>query len=218
MKDSFSINGRGAYQTRNTQLANLVESNLELVESLAEKMMNRNLHRSSLTVDDLVSAGYEGLLEAAFNYDSERNVYFKTYATKCIWNTMVAEINRWFPSYTIEVVEIMNGKPVFVKKKEDLFTRVDDSEDYPTPSVCCDWEAEEASLFETLDDALAHLENKERRLIRARLGYDGKEMKFREIADECGVSTQAVHKHYNNTVSKLRTFFEDANSSYAMCA
>ena len=49
MKNSYSINGRGAYQTRNTQLANLVESNLELVESLAEKMMNRNLHRSSLT-------------------------------------------------------------------------------------------------------------------------------------------------------------------------
>jgi RNA polymerase sigma factor (sigma-70 family) len=116
------------------------------------------------------------------------------------------------------VVEINNGEPVFVKKKEDLYTRVEDSEDYPTPSVCCDWEAEEASLYDTLDDALAHLENKEKRLIRARLGYDGKEMKFHEIADEYGVSTQAVHKRYNSTVSKLRTFIEDANASYAMCA
>jgi DNA-directed RNA polymerase specialized sigma24 family protein len=131
---------------------------------------------------------------------------------------MVAEINWWFPGHSIEIVEIVNGVPVYVKKKEDLFSRVGESECYPNLSVCCDWKTEEDSLYETLDDALSHLDNKERRLICAKFGYDGKEMKLREMADENGVSVQAIHKRCNNTVSKLRTFFEGANSSYSMCA
>ena len=222
MNHSYTHNvgttNRGAVLTRKSQQDCLIESHLDLVDTLAEKLMKRNSHRCSLTESDLVNAGYEGLAVAAYHYDGERNVSFKTYATKCIWNTMVAEIRKWFPSHTIEVVEIVNGKPVLVKKEEDLFARVDDSKGYPTPLVCCDWEAEETSLYETLDEALDHLGNKERRLIRAKMGYDGKEMRLREIADECGVSTQAIHKRYNHTVSKLRTFFEGANSPYAMCA
>lgn len=222
MNHSYSSNvgtmNRGASLTRNTQQDFLAVSHLDLVESLAKKMMNMNQHRSSLTMDDLVSAGDEALFEAARHYDSSRNVSFKTYATKCVWNAMVEEIHHWFPNHTIQVVEIVNGVPAYVNKKEDLFTRVDDSEGYPTPSVCCDWEAEENSLYETLDDAMEHLENKERCLIHAKFGYDGREMKLREMADEYGVSIQAVHKRCNNTVSKLRTFIDDANSPYSMCA
>ena len=218
MIHSYSENGIGANLPLNTQQKHLIESHFDLVKSLARKMMNRNRHRASLSENDLISAGDVGLIEAAYHYDSKRNYSFNAYVTKCIWNAMVAEINWWFPSHSIEIVEIVNGVPVYVKKKEDLFSRVGESECYPNPSVCCDWKTEEDSLYETLDEALSYLDNKERRLICAKFGYEGKEMKLREMADENGVSVQAIHKRCNNTVSKLRTFFEGANPSYSMCA
>lgn len=218
MNHSYSENGRGADQTRNTQLANTVESHFGLVRSQARYMLNCNKNRLGLTEDELVSAGNLGLLNAILHYNSEGNASFSTYATKCIRNAMLAEIRKWHPCHTVEEQEIENGTPVVVKKKEDLFVSIEDLGYYPTQSVNCDWEAEEYELFETLHEALAILNDKERRIIRAKFGFDGEAMKLHEIADEYGVSIQAIHNCYKNAISKLRDFFGGDNSPYSMCA
>jgi RNA polymerase sporulation-specific sigma factor len=218
MNHSYSENGRGANQTRNTQLTNTVESHLELVRSQARYMLKCNKNRLGLTENELVSAGSMGLLRAILGYDSERNVSFNTYATKCIRTAMLAEINKWHHCHTIEEQEIVNGEPLIIKKNEELFVHIEDLGYYPTQSVNCDWEAEEVDLYETLHEALDILSEKERRIIRAKFGFDGEAMKLHEIANEYGVSIQAVHKCLNKALSKLRDFFGGNNSPYAMCA
>ena len=74
MQNSYSIKGRDAYRTRNTQQAHLVESHLELVKTLAKFIMSCNQNCSWLTMEDLMSAGDEALVKAAYAYDSTEKI------------------------------------------------------------------------------------------------------------------------------------------------
>jgi RNA polymerase sigma-B factor len=57
----------------------LVKRNIGLVRSIASRFLN-----SGESLDDLVQAGYIGLLNAASNFDLARNIRFATYASYLI--------------------------------------------------------------------------------------------------------------------------------------
>lgn len=202
----------------NAYQSHLVETHHSLVNSMAESLLSLQTGHLGLTKSDLTGAGYEALISAACHYDSTRNASFKTYASRCIWHAMVAEINRWRPSFAVLVPEVVNGEPRFVEKEESLFTCLDDANVFTLTSMCCNWEAEQAWQLETLNEAIATLKPKEQFLIRCYFGFDNKAMKLEEIANRLNVSTTAVHKRLKNTIAKLRTFIESASSPYRMCA
>ena len=202
----------------NAYQSHLVETHHSLVSSMAESLLSLQTGHLGLTKSDLTGAGYEALISAACHYDSTRNASFKTYANRCIWHAMVAEINRWRPSFAILVPEVVNGEPRFVEKEESLFTCLDDANVFTLTSMCCNWESEKAWQLETLNEAIATLKPKEQFLIRCYFGFDNKAMKLEEIANRLNVSTTAVHKRLKNAITKLRTFIEGASSPYRMCA
>ena len=222
MKDSYLQHQLPTNSNTNLKLnayqSHLVETHIGLVKILAQELLSNQGNHFVLTESDLVSAGNEGLIDAACHYDSERNASFKTYASTCIWNAMLAEIKRWFPFHTVVEEEIVQGKPTLVKKKESLFTRIDDASKYPVPSLCCDWEAEEAGLYETLDDAITHLEPSESQLIHMKYGFEGEEMKLHEMAKPLRITPQAVQKRIKKAENKLCTYFESANVLYCLSA
>lgn len=202
--NSNTLSNLNAYQTQ------LVKSHLNLVNILAKSLLSKQTELYGLTESDLSSAGYEALISAACHYDNNRNVSFKTYANKCIWHSMMAEIERLFPSQTIEIQD--------EKKKEFLFIYNKDFSSDLTVRVYCNWEAEQAWQLETLNEAIATLKPKEQFLIRCHFGFDNKAMKLEEIANKLNVSTSAVHKSLKKALAKLRTFIEGASSPYRMCA
>ena len=202
----------------NTYQSQLVATHISLVSSIAKALLCQQTGFHNLTESDLLDAGYEALVSAACHYDSTRNASFKTYASRCIWHAMVAEINRWRPSFAVLVPEVVNGEPRFVEKEESLFTCLDDANVFTLTSMCCNWEAEQAWQLETLNEAIATLKPKEQFLIRCYFGFDNKAMKLEEIANRLNVSTTAVHKRLKNAIAKLRTFIESASSPYRMCA
>ena len=202
----------------NAYQSHLVETHHSLVSSMAESLLSLQTGHLGLTKSDLTGAGYEALISAACHYDGNRNASFKTYANRCIWHAMVAEINRWRPSFAVLVPEVVNGEPRFVEKEESLFTCLDDANVFTLTSMCCNWEAEQAWQLETLNEAIATLKPEEQFLIRCYFGFDNKAMKLEEIANKLNVSPQAVHKRIKNAIVKLRTFIEGASSPYRMCA
>lgn len=202
----------------NTYQSQLVATHISLVSSIAKALLCQQTGFHNLTESDLLDAGYEALVSAACHYDSNRNASFKTYASRCIWHAMVAEINRWRPSFAILVPEVVNGEPRFVEKEESLFTCLDDANVFTLTSMCCNWESEKAWQLETLNEAIATLKPKEQFLIRCYFGFDNKAMKLEEIANRLNVSTTAVHKSIQKALTKLRTFIEGASSPYRMCA
>ena len=222
MKDSYTQPSLTKNSNANTQLnahqSQLVRSHFYLVDYLVNLFLVQHHGLYFLTKSDLVSACDEGLIDAACHYDSERDASFKTYASTCIWNAMSAELQRWRPTHTIVELEFVNGVPTFVKKKASLFTLVDDSECYPVHSVCCDWEAEEDCLYETLDDVLDRLEQEEKDLLYYRHGFNGKSKKLRELAEIYHVSQQAVNKRLNKAHGRLRRLLVDDCLPYRPCA
>ena len=194
----------------NAYQSHLVETHHSLVNSMAESLLSLQTGHLGLTKSDLTGAGYEALISAACHFDSTRNASFKTYANKCIWHAMVAEIEQLFPSQTIVN---QNGKV-----KEQRFIHDETINSDLTVRFCCNWEAEQAWQLETLNEAIASLNPKEQFLIRCYYGFDNKAMKLEEIANRLNVSTTAVHKSLQKALTKLRTFIEGASSPYRMCA
>ena len=214
MKDSYTqqqlpMNSNTTLKL-NAYQSHLVETHHSLVNSMAESLLSLQTGHLGLTKSDLTGAGYEALISAACHFDSTRNASFKTYANKCIWHAMVAEIEQLFPSQTIVN---QNGKV-----KEQRFIHDETINSDLTVRFCCNWEAEQAWQLETLNEAIATLKPKEQFLIRCYFGFDNKAMKLEEIANRLNVSTTAVHKRLKNTIAKLRTFIESASSPYRMCA
>ena len=214
MKDSYTQQQLPTNSNTNLKLnayqSRLVATHISLVSSTAKSLLSQQSGFHSLTESDLSGAGYEALVSAACHYDGNRNASFKTYASRCIWHAMVAEIERLFPSQTIETQD--------EKKKEFLFIYNKDFSSELTVRVCCNWEAEQAWQLETLNEAIASLKPEEQFLIRCYYGFDNKAMTLEEIAKVLNVSPQAVHKRIKNAIGKLRTFIEGASSPYRMCA
>ena len=222
MKDTYTQQQLPTNSNTNLKLnayqSQLVATHISLVNSIAKALLCQQTGFHNLTESDLLDAGYEALVSAACHYDGNRNASFKTYANRCIWHAMVAEINRWRPSFAVLVPEVVNGEPRFVEKEESLFTCLDDANVFTLTSMCCNWESEQAWQLETLNEAIATLKPKEQFLIRCYYGFDNKAMKLEEIANRLNVSTTAVHKRLKNAITKLRTFIEGASSPYRMCA
>ena len=188
----------------------LVKTHLGLVNGMAKSLMKKNAHRDWLTEDDLLGAGYEALNAAARNYDPSREVLFKTYATTCIRNAMVAEIRTMFP---VRINDIQTKKSLV--RNGDV---EGDAEVYEQARLLEHNEWEQRKQQETVADILGRLTPDERWLIRSYYGFDDDAMTLQHIANLLLVTPQAVHKRLTRVHDKLRKLVMDSHPYYHMCA
>ena len=188
----------------------LVDKHVGLVSKMAKLLMKTNTHCDWLTEDDLVNAGYEALNVAARNYDPSREASFKTYATTCIRNVMVAEIRNMFP------VKLSNKQTMtsLVRNGE----AEDNAEVFEQARLLEHYEWEQRKQQETVADILGRLTPDERWLIRCYYGFDDDAMTLQGIADLLLVSPQTVPKRLKKVHDKLRKLVMDSHPYYHMCA
>ena len=188
----------------------LVKTHLDLVNGMAKFLMKNNQNCDWLTEDDLLGAGYEALDAAARNYDPSREASFKTYATTCIRNAMVAEIRNMFP--------------VKLSNKQTMISLVhngdaeDNAEVFEQARLLEHYEWEQRKQQETVADILGRLTPDERWLIRCYYGFDDDAMTLQGIADLLLVTPQAVHKRLTRVHDKLRKLVMDSHPYYHLCA
>ena len=192
----------------------LVEPHIGLVNEMAKHLMKKNENCDWLTEDDLAGAGYEALLSAARNYDASRNASFKTYATTCIKNAMLAEIRNMFPVK----VNDKQHKIGLVRYDGDDKETNRGVEVLEMTKLFCNWELEQRWLLESLMETVTQLPSDERWLLRCYYGFDGEPMTLQGIANILFVSPQAVHKRLNRVHDKLRRLVMDSRPSYRLCA
>lgn len=84
-----------ATSSQSQDVEELVERYLPLVTSIAVELRRRL--PSQFVLDDLISAGQEGLLQAARAYDPDIGATFKTFATFRIRGAMIDELRRQDP-------------------------------------------------------------------------------------------------------------------------
>lgn len=69
----------------------LICSNLRLVHSIAKGFI---MSDNSLVLDDLIQDGYQGLCDAANNYDYTKGLRFSTFATSCIKTEILKKLGN----------------------------------------------------------------------------------------------------------------------------
>lgn len=197
----------------------LIQVNHDLVGILARKLSMRCQECSWVTVDDLVSAGDEALVKATQSYDPSRGANFRTYASHCIWNEMLAEIRCLFP---VKMSDKQRESVSIVR-----YDAYDSDWDCPNPSffdkiqakgMHCNWDWEHKCQLEKLNRAVSKLDPKDQTLVYRRYGYEGEPMTFKQIATLEQVTPQAVCKHLNGVHDELRGQVLDEQISFKLCA
>jgi RNA polymerase primary sigma factor len=172
-----------------TVKAILITSNLRLVVSIAKKFVD-----PSWSFEELVSEGNVALMRSVEKFNFALGNRFSTYATYAIQRHFYRLSHR--------------GRQ-FRKR----FTNTDDSlrDRAEEPSADCCSSEQIAVLKDLFAGFLAELEPRERRIVVARFGFDGKPPRtFRELGTQMGVCKERIRQIQGRAMDKLRELASEA--------
>jgi RNA polymerase primary sigma factor len=176
----------------------LIESNLRFVVRIAREYRN-----SGSPIEDLISEGNVGLMEAARRFDPSRGVRFSSYAAWWIRKHMVAALNRTLSqtsSPTPAATEVGSHRPARQRLVSlEAFTQ-DDADRGILEKLAAEAEDPEAPILQKeLADAiraiLPSLPKQERVILTTHYGLDREApMTLREIGRVLGCSRERVRQ------------------------
>src|SRR6056297_1319602 len=205
--------------------AHFIEANIRLVQSIA----NRFSVPAHLDRDDIVQDGMIGLEKAVEKFDWRRGYKFSTYATWWIRQSIQRGLEasattiripgnrtrelRTALSATVHGERLPDELAMIdlLSQPESMDRRLGDGPDTLGSMVASDEdgpdEAAERSVQRTrVDELLDHLDPTSRYAVAARFGLRGHEPStFAAIAEELGVTPQAVRRRVERSIAKLRT-------------
>ncbi len=173
-----------------TVKAILITSNLRLVVSIAKKFVD-----PTWSFDELVSEGNLALMRAVEKFNFALGNRFSTYATYAIQRHFyrLSQRGRQFRKRFIADDEALKDRP----------------EQEPEHDYCSSEQI--ATLKELFTGFLGELEPRERRIVVARFGFDGKPPRtFRELGSQMGVCKERIRQIQGRAMEKLRSLAEDA--------
>ena len=167
-----------------TVKAILITANLRLVVSIAKKFVD-----ASWSFDELVSEGNLALMRAVEKFNFALGNRFSTYATYAI--------QRHF--YRLS----QRGRQLRQRFVADDEALKDRAESQPEHDYCS---AEQIAMLKDLFAGfLAELEPRERKIVVARFGFDGKAPRtFRELGSQMGVCKERIRQIQSRAMEKLR--------------
>ncbi|MFM7109226.1 MAG: sigma-70 family RNA polymerase sigma factor [Planctomycetaceae bacterium] len=173
-----------------TVKAILVTSNLRLVVSIAKKFSD-----PAWSFEDLVSEGNVALMRAVEKFNFALGNRFSTYATYAIQRHFfrLSQRGRKF-------------RARFTSDDSALAGRAAEAPADPQPT------AEQLAGLKTLFAGfLAELEPRERRIVVARFGFDGKAPRtFRELGSQMGVCKERIRQIQGRAMEKLKALAAEA--------
>ena len=202
-----------------------IEANVRLVQSIANKF-SVPVH---LDRDDIVQDGMIGLEKAVEKFDWRRGYKFSTYATWWIRQSIQRGLEASATTIRIPghrsrelrtaLAETAAGGRLtdelamidMLSQLESMDRPLGDGPDTLGAMVPCDDDrpdetAERNVQREQIDALLDHLDETSRFAVAARFGLRGHEpATFAIIADELGVTPQAVRRRVERAITKLRT-------------
>lgn len=156
----------------------LITSNMKFAQNVARKKYSRNRF---VSYDEIESAAYMGLVEAASRYDSEKNDEFAGYAYPRIVGAVC--------DYLRELRWGSRSAPVAVVEVEDYECRQD---------------RKEGELFGKLT---ANLPDKSKMMVRL---YYFENKKIREIAEEMNLHESRISQVLSHAKDVLKDFWRES--------
>ena len=172
----------------------LIEHNLRLVVFIARRFEN-----TGIPLEDLISIGTIGVIKAVGTFDAAKKIKMATYASRCIENEILMFLRktsklRLEVSLDEPLKTDWDGNELLLS--DVLGTRPD------TVSAGLDEEIER----EILRQALEHLGERERSIIKLRFGLGGqRERTQKEVADLLGISQSYISRLEKRILNRLST-------------
>ncbi len=171
----------------------LIERNLRLVVYIAKKFENTNAN-----IEDMVSLGSIGLIKAVNTFDTNKNIKFATYASKCIENEMLMHLRK----YTKIKNELSLDEPLNTDSEGNellLCDILDSGEDSVFMTI------EKNSDSEMLWELIGKLNERDQDILKKRFGLCNIcEMTQKEIADEMNISQSYISRLEKKLINQLK--------------
>ena len=178
----------------------LIERNLRLVVFISKKFEN-----TGIGLEDLISIGTIGLIKAINTFRADKNIKLATYASRCIENEILMYIRKY--SGTRQELSIEEPLNVDWDGNELLLSDILGS-DEDTISDALEKDEDQKIIAQ----ALQHLDERERLIIRLRFGLhedgrfdnNGKELTQKEVADLLGISQSYISRLEKKIIRTLK--------------
>ena len=175
----------------------LIERNLRLVAHIVKKYQP-----PPEEMEDLLSIGTIGLMEAVVTFDPDKSARLASYAARCIENEVLMylrgkkksskEVSLYEPIGTDREGNEIQLFDVIEMNEEDVYRRLERKEDV-------------IRLYQQVESVLSQ---RERMVLKLRYGlYNEEEYTQREIAAMLGISRSYVSRIEKSAIEKLRNFF-----------
>ena len=198
----------------------LVKSNLRLVVKIA-----REYSRPGAPIEDLISEGNLGLIEAAKRFEPNRGARFVTYASWWIRKYVKAAVSRQRIEAAApipvtrddrEARDRQGGPFGRVARRVLSFGEVSRGDEHtpmevrvPSPDSLPDVKVNRLQVAAALHEALSHLAERERRILEQHYGLDGSPPRsLQAIADEMGCTREWVRQLERRTIERARRILE----------
>lgn len=182
------------YNLNVMKLNEITSDHINIVENQINYLAPKNIVWRMNYLPVLEDTGYEALYYACEKYNPTRRASFKTFASLVVRRALMHEIEKL---NTQHFVELETAEHELNNLSYDL---------------------EESDMMETLNEAINTLTAEEQHIIYQRFGFNGKELKLRELSVIMKVSNQAVDKRIKRILDKLRGYIESNYRSYRRCA
>ena len=171
----------------------LIEHNLRLVVYISKRFENTGVY-----IEDLISIGTIGLINAVNTFNSSKNIKLATYASRCIEN----EILMYLRKISSQRTEISFDEPLNTDWDGNELLLSDilgtDEDEVARPM---EDDAEKQMLME----AISTLSPREKSIILMRFGLpDGQEYTQKEVADIMGISQSYISRLEKKIIEQLR--------------
>ena len=175
----------------------LIEHNLRLVVYIAKRFEN-----TGVGIEELISIGTVGLIKAITTFNNDKNIKLATYASRCIENEILMHIRK------------CNNRRVEVSIDDPLNTDWDGNELLLSDVLGTDEdevykELESSEDKKIIEEALSHLNERERTIIKLRFGFEGsEEYTQKEVADMLGISQSYISRLEKKIMKRLKKEIE----------
>jgi RNA polymerase primary sigma factor len=196
----------------------LVKSNLRLVVKIA-----REHSRPGVPIEDLISEGNLGLIEAAKRFEPGRGARFVTYASWWIRKYVLAAVRRHVNEGSAPVPGARAGsrdgkdsRLGRLARRILSFGEVARGDEHTpieirvaSPDSLPDVKVNRLQVVGALHEALSHLSERDRRIVEQHYGLDGSPPKsLQAIAEEMGCTREWVRQIEHRTIERARRILE----------
>ncbi len=183
-------NVEGLLAEADTVKAILITSNLRLVVSIAKKFVD-----VTWSLDELISEGNIALMRSVEKFNFALGNRFSTYATYAIQRHFFRLSQR---GRQLRKRFVSDDEPL-----REQAEKLSDNEYHSAEQI--------AMLKELFSSFLAKLEPRERKIVIARFGFDGKPPRtFRDLGSQMGVCKERIRQIQGRAMAKLRELAAEA--------